>query len=114
MSFINKYSNFAIFTITIFLINIFSPFQLIKSVNALSQCNLKISDNELSSFRGGSNLIFNDGVVNEQWMKGNTFSTHIASDKEIEYLYAMETHLKENTKEHKKIVSVVIYAYTDC
>jgi len=76
------------------------------SVKMQNLCNLKISDNELSSFRGGSNLIFDDGIINEKWLPTNTFSPHISMGPyDIEYFYAIETHLPNvHSQAHHKIV----------
>lgn len=77
---------------------------ILLQLNAENICNLKIADNELSSLKGGSDLIYNDGVINDNWDENNTFSPHISSfQNEIEYLYATEVHTGSNT--HEKIVN---------
>ena len=67
-------------------------------------CNLKIADNELASLKGGSDLIYNDGVINDNWDEHNTFSPHISSfQNDIEYFYATEVHT--GGAAHEKMVS---------
>jgi len=70
--------------------------------NIISECNLKIADNELSSFKGGKDLIYDDGVIKDDWNDNNSFSSHLSSmNSDIEYLYATEIH---SSGSHKKIV----------
>ena len=69
-------------------------------------CNLKIADNELSSLKGGSDLIYNDGIINDSWDENNTFSPHVSSfQNEIEYFYATEVHTGNNP--HEKMVHLL-------
>jgi hypothetical protein len=88
-------------------INTFIKFSIILflSIKMKSEniCNLKIADNELSSVKGGADLIYNDAIINDNWDENNTFSPHIASAlNEIEYLYSTEVHTGSST--HEKMV----------
>jgi|LauGreDrversion4_2_1035121.scaffolds.fasta_scaffold785636_2 hypothetical protein len=66
---------------------------LFSNIKSDNLCNLKIADNELSSLRGGSDLIYNDGIINDNWDENNHFSLHISSfQNEIDFLYATEVH----------------------
>jgi hypothetical protein len=69
-------------------------------------CNLKIADNELSSLRGGSDLIYNDGIINDNWDENNHFSLHISTfQNEIDFLYATEVHT--GGIPHEKMVKII-------
>jgi hypothetical protein len=75
-----------------------------------NRCSLKIADNEMSSLKGGHDLIYDDGVINERWEESNIFTPHEASYmNDIDYLYATEFHIdKLNNLQHEKIRASII------
>lgn len=88
---------------------LFTFFNRVKSRGSI--CSLIISDNEMASYKGGYNLIYENGIINENWKEGNTISQHQSSYlNDIEYFYATESHSKtENPQSpHQKIVSQII------
>ena len=80
--------------------------------NCIAQaiCNLKIADSERASFKGGSNLIYDDGKINDSWSESNQLTPHVSSRfNDIEYLYANEFHFKNRVDaHHEKLVNYYI------
>jgi hypothetical protein len=81
---------------------------LISEVLLDNRCSLKIADNQMSSLRGGHDLIYDEGVINERWEDSNIFTSHQASYmNDIEYLYATEFHIDSNLH-HEKIKATIM------
>jgi hypothetical protein len=69
-------------------------------------CNLKIADNELAAFKGGSDLIYDEGIINEKFEENNKSFKHVSSYvKDIDYFYATEYHIQlAQSAPHPKLV----------
>jgi hypothetical protein len=80
-------------------------FSINKIINQ-NLCNLKIANSELASFKGGNDLIYDDGILNDNWSESNFLSPHTADGmSDMEYFYATEIHLKSKIAvAHTKIV----------
>lgn len=88
------------------IINIFLILLFITIIQSQPSCNLKLSQNKLSSLKGGD-TIYDMGSFNDKWVSTNIHDLHITDIfHEIEYFYATEIH--ENTSISHEKISVTV------